>query len=117
MDYIPRIVKWNSLRYDQVFDHNLATKIMAEEFVEFIKANEEVDILDALVDMIYIAIGAMWKMGLDEWQIAAAIEAVCDSNDSKEVNRVAPNVKANIVKGANYFRPEERLQEILDERV
>lgn len=114
--YVARITEWNAKRYEQEHSSDLTIRILAEELGELARAKEEVDQLDALVDLVYISIGAMWKMGLDNFQIYEAIKAVCDSNDSKEVKRVGHNVKANIVKGPGYFKPEPRLQEILDDR-
>lgn len=45
----------------------------------------------------------------------AAMEIVCDSNDTKAVKKTAANVKANIDKGATFVAPEPRLQALLDE--
>ena len=116
MRLVKRIADWNELRYEQEFDRVLTVKLLIEEIAEFVSATEEVDELDALVDITYVAIGAMWKMGLNVEQIHAAIHAVCDSNDSKDAVKTHASIKANIVKGANFFRPEPRLQEILNER-
>lgn len=43
-----------------------------------------------------------------------ALTIVCDSNDSKEIKKVSADVKANIVKGAGFVKPEPRLQALLD---
>lgn len=47
--------------------------------------------------------------------VYAALEIVCDSNDTKAVKKTAANVKANIDKGATFVAPEPRLQALLDE--
>lgn len=44
-----------------------------------------------------------------------AMIIVCDANDSKAVQKVAPDVKANIDKGESFVPPEARLQALLDE--
>lgn len=80
---IERVIHWNSERYDQEFDHRLTRNLLREETLEFEAAVKEVDRLDALVDTIYVAIGAMWKLGLNDKQIQAAILAVCDANDTQ----------------------------------
>ena len=116
MDAVTRICYWNSERYEQEFDKALTTMILAEELGELASAKEEVDQLDALIDLVYIAIGGMWKLGLKPHQICLAIGAVCTSNESKAVERVAANIKANINKGENYVPPEAVLQTILDAR-
>lgn len=51
---------------------------------------------------------------LDEFK--RILNAICDSNDTKEVKgKVAANVKANITKGANFVPPTEALKTILAE--
>lgn len=117
MIFIQRIISWNAKRYDSIFDVDLAYKLLKEEVLELLDAKTEVDQLDALVDTIYIAIGAMWKMGLSAEQIQAAILVVCNANDSKVVVKTEPHIKANQFKGENFVPPEEKLQEILNERV
>lgn len=114
--FVKRIVSWNSARYEQEYDHTLTCDLMHEEFQELCASTADVDKLDALVDITYVAIGAMWKLGLSDEQIRQAIHAVCDSNDSKSVTKTASHVKANIDKGKDFIRPEPRLQEILDAR-
>lgn len=44
-----------------------------------------------------------------------AMHIVCDANDSKSVQKVASNIKANIDKGSSFVPPEARLQALLDE--
>jgi len=111
---ISRIINWNKARYPQKFVKNLQMQLLVEEVEEFIYANKEIDELDALIDIVYVAIGAMWKLGLSAGEITKAIHIVCDSNDSKVVVQTAPHIKANIAKGPEFIPPEPRLQEILD---
>jgi len=113
---IRRIVDWNEKRYPQVYNKDLQNALLGEEIGEFFDAETEVDQLDALVDTVYIAIGAMWKMGLSPEQIREALQTVCDSNDSKDAKMNDPAVKANMDKGENYVAPEPKLQEILNAR-
>jgi len=117
MNSVQRIIDWNSARYNQDYNHALTIALLSEELTELRGAGSDVDVLDALIDGVYIAIGAMWKLGLNEEQIIAAIHVVCDSNDSKSVAKTIASVKANVDKGPNFTAPEPRLQEILDERV
>ena len=63
------------------------------------------------------AAAQMLSMGLNIDQISEAMHAVCDANDTKCVDKVAPNVKANANnKGDNFVSPEPRLQMILDNK-
>ena len=114
-DFIGRIIHWNHQRYNQDFDHSLTFKLLDEELAEFNDAETDVDKLDALVDIVYVAIGAMWKLGLTKWHINEAIQVVCDANDSKTVRKTAAHLKANIYKGDFFVPPEPALQEILDD--
>jgi len=115
---ISRICDWNSARYEQENNGELTADLLFEEVAEYKDAiyGDEVDQLDALVDTVYIAIGGMWKMGLDADQIRAAIHVVCDANDSKTQIKTASHIKANIDKGPDFTAPEPQLQEILDGR-
>ena len=163
---VKRVIDWNSARYDQQYDHELATKLIEEEFNEWLDANTPVQELDALCDIVYVAIGALWKinatwgeeqlqesfekrehifyvamhlsmmkhatmeasvyvdiiacaysqmytMGLTGEQAIASMLAVCDSNDSKAVQKTLFNVKTNIDKGPDYFPPTKALESIL----
>jgi len=60
-----RVVKWNAQRYDRVYDHDLSIKLLKEELGEYLDAETEVDQLDAMCDTIYVALGVVWKMNVD----------------------------------------------------
>lgn len=178
-----RVGAWNALRYDRVFNMSLLHKLLTEEFNETVDAKTPVEQLDGRADQIYVALGGIWKLNLEEelianafgeaaivvgmasdenllrdidWAIEAnlkalvsdvlpqtqrltatilaticllnqyaierdfdlsvfdVLEVVCDSNDSKQVQKVAPDVKANINKGAGFIAPEPRLQALID---
>ena len=115
MNFIRRICNWNWHRYNQEYNHKLTFDLLQEEVIELCDAKEDVDRLDALVDIVYIAVGAMWKLGLSHDDIERAILVVCDSNDTKTVKRTLSHIKANINKGEGFIPPEPRLREILDE--
>ena len=116
LGFIKRIINWNNARYGNApMVVALTHELLKEEVREFNEATTPVDTLDALVDIVYVATGAMAKMGLDESQIYRAIHAVCDANDSKSVVKTNAAVKANVDKGPDFVPPEARLQEILDE--
>ena len=151
-----RVVKWNSARYPREYDESLTLALLAEEHQELQEAKSEVDKLDALCDLLYVACGALWKSGSDNitkpsyipknfnikspctsiltktvWisihemlamglypeDVIAALNVVCDSNDSKIVSFTDKSVKANIDKGESFIPPEPRLTAILEGRV
>lgn len=161
---IESICNWNKARYEQKYDHDLACKLLMEEFEETNTAMMEgdmVELADGLADIFYVAIGCMWKADTDisdilevldeayslpltvalNWHPAypsraslasvavsafalleqytseeaaiKIIEAVCKSNDTKVVNMVASNVKANLDKGDTYVAPTKDIEDIL----
>lgn len=64
-----RVIDWNALRYDQKFDYELATSLLLEETAELFEASTAVDKLDAVGDIVFVAIGVLWKLGFTEEQI------------------------------------------------
>lgn len=176
-----RVAHWNSMRYDQEYNHDLAVNLLFEELIEFYdSAESEVGQLDALCDIIYVAMGVVWKcdppdfnievdaginvssalltigvfapifhvssvfaayqhdsetpicpamwaivslciaqmraMGLNEEQCIAALSIVCDSNDTKKIEKVSADIKANKDKGEYFVSPEPRLAKLLEAR-
>lgn len=179
-DIYARVCDWNAARYDRVYDLQLTASLLNEELQEYLDADEDVHRLDGLCDMIYVALGALWKqdlsdevmnedmttaynmalailqtnvimpvyyigsfiqvmehdvefpeslalhviinlafvqmqaMGLELEECYEAMNIVCDSNDSKTIQKTAPNVKANIDKGVYFVPPEPRLTALLE---
>jgi len=64
-EIIDRPIAWNQARYEQEYHHELASDLLFEEFQEWEYASTPVDKLDALVDLYFVAIGVLWKLGLD----------------------------------------------------
>lgn len=180
-DLYCRVADWNKKRYDQVYSHKLTCDLFLEEWNEWREATTPVEELDALCDIVYVGIGALWKrkvnlqdvedyagtlmrdehneyfksntpfltlgreigllknipsemtgrilniiyaamaqmmhMGLTHIDINDAMIAVCDSNDTKKVEKVKSTIKANKDKGDDFVSPEAKLAEILDRRV
>jgi len=175
-----RAAAWNEARYDRVYNHDFSMALLREEHKEYLDAISDVKGLDALCDIIFVAMGVLWKLdlepevfeedveeaykhvsklmetntlmpiylisavidccdhdsdypvslamhviislamvqmsifGFDEVKKCVAVLVVCDSNDSKSVQKAAANVKANIDKGKDFICPEPRLQELLN---
>nr|WP_314081481.1 nucleoside triphosphate pyrophosphohydrolase family protein [uncultured Leptotrichia sp.] len=101
----------------------LRNKLFDEELKEFLEAETDVEKLDAICDMYYIAIGTTLELGaygnqfyvIDYYKkrtwfndelIMEAFEEVHKSNMSKLENRKAIfREDGKILKGKNYFRP------------
>lgn len=76
-----RVAKWNSLRYAQEFNEALQTSLAIEEFNETITAKTDVDRLDGHVDQIYVAMGGLWKIGLEAAEAYNFLEAATAYSD------------------------------------
>jgi len=117
--FIRDVILWNLDRYNQEHEHDLTASLLYEECHEFDASRNNVERLDALADIVYVAIGAMWKMGLHAEAIEEALDIVARSNSSKTVPivKVAKNMKANnglVAKGPAFIHPEPYLKELLD---
>lgn len=114
---INRICTWNSLRYDRELIQDMSAHLLYEECHEFDAAITDLERLDALVDITFVAIGQMWKMGLNADQIKAAINIVCDANNTKSAEKIDSNKKyGSLGKGIYYISPNKGLTEILNRR-
>lgn len=64
MNIFERVSNWNEARYPQVYNWKLQLSLLTEELEEFLTAETEVDKLDALCDISFVALGGLWKAGL-----------------------------------------------------
>lgn len=62
-----RVAKWNSQRYDRQHNLPLTLSLLDEELSEYYEAKKQVDRLDAMCDVLYVALGAVWKLGVDDF--------------------------------------------------
>ena len=85
--------------------------MLNEEVQEFKQAKKPVDQLDALLDLIYVSIGSLHKLGLSSPQMIEALQIVQDANAQKSGSK---NTDGKVTKPKNFIPPEEKLQEILD---
>lgn len=60
-----RVVAWNAARYPQEYDARLTINLLAEEYLEYVSALETVDQIDGLCDIVFVALGGVWKLGED----------------------------------------------------
>lgn len=66
MNLAQRVIEWNKARYDQVFDAPLAVRLLLEETDELFSAPSKIDMLDAVGDITFVAVGVFWKLGFDD---------------------------------------------------
>lgn len=64
-----RAIRWNELRYPRKYDATLAMNLLLEETQELYDAKSDIDKLDAVADICFVAIGVFWKLGLNHRQI------------------------------------------------
>jgi hypothetical protein len=67
-ELMQRVFKWNERRYDRVFDLALTSSLLHEEWEEWMEADKDVDLLDAMLDVMYVAIGGIWKLNTEDTQ-------------------------------------------------
>lgn len=58
-----RVCNWNAQRYEQEYNHELTLSLLREEYQEWCDTGKAVDCLDAICDITYVAMGALWKLG------------------------------------------------------
>jgi len=60
-----RVCGWNSLRYQRKHNMELSVKLLREEHHEWLTAKTDVAKLDALCDIIFVAMGVLWKIDVE----------------------------------------------------
>ena len=84
-----RVALWNSRRYDREYNAELARALIKEELQEYTDAKTEVDRLDALCDVTYIALGMHWKSNLSMKSLQETEEDALDT--AQHINMDAAN--------------------------
>jgi hypothetical protein len=86
-----RVSNWNSKRYERVFNLELTTALLTEELKEWFEASSDVDKLDALCDITYVALGAIWKSDVEFETLGAATDnAYRVVNEMLDINELNP---------------------------
>ncbi|MEN8927648.1 MAG: nucleoside triphosphate pyrophosphohydrolase family protein [Flavobacteriales bacterium] len=78
-----------------------------EEYLEAAKANDMVEVADALGDMLYILCGTILSHGMQH-KITEVFEEIQNSNMSKLGENGKPIYREDgkVMKGPNYFKPD-----------
>lgn len=86
---------------------------LREEIDELENAGSVVEQVDAIIDLIYFANGALYKMGLSEWDFTYCSSAVHDANMTKAAGKKAARgydgTAQDAVKPADFVGPEEKI--------
>lgn len=67
-----RVANWNEQRYERQYNQNLAVSLLREEYNEWRLDTIPVKKLDGLCDVVYVALGVIWKANIDNTLIGMA---------------------------------------------
>lgn len=101
-------------------EFNITVKALEEEVSEFIEASHNADYIgqiDAMIDLQYFAMGALYKLGLTADQINRCCSAVHEANMTKKRGIKASRgdgSAADAVKSVDWVGPEQRIGAILE---
>ena len=65
-----KVIAWNAARRDRMFDFDLCCKMLGEEIDELFKSDNTIEKMDAIGDIVFVAIGELWKIGIHHDDIA-----------------------------------------------
>ena len=117
-EHIERTVNWNNIRGNtpDTLDYQLEIDMLQEELDEFVlavKEGDKVAMFDALLDLDFVRIGTLSKMGILAEQQVDGYEAVIRANEQKSSTK---NAAGKITKPLNFVGPEAVLAKILGEK-
>jgi len=103
----------------EVDEYQLTYTQLAEEAEEYLmncEVSDYVGAVDACIDSIFFALGALYKLGITEYQFYAIFDAVteCNMTKKKGVKNGREGFDADdAIKPNDWVGPEERIMEIL----
>lgn len=118
---IPEIFEFNrsvvKARTNEPLDRDWLLDRLEEEVQEFIDSKHLVDEVDALIDLVYYAIGGLYRLGLTIDQAEECFSVVHKANmlKKKGIRRIGVANKRgeDAVKPKGWQDPKEKLQGIL----
>lgn len=115
---IKRTIEWNEVRGNSTdtLDWNLEIDMLQEELNELklaVEKSSNVDIFDALLDLKFVLIGSLGKMGLSYKDVINGYEFVLQKNETKSKTK---DSNGKITKPIGFVGPEKDLQKILESR-
>ena len=120
LKHIERTIEWNIIRGNtpDTLNYQLEIDMLQEELDEFklaVSQGDRVAMFDALLDLDFVRIGTLGKMGISPLIQVEGYEAVLQANESKSSTK---NAAGKITKPADWeqYAPETKLQELLDRR-
>ena len=118
LKHIERTIEWNTIRGNtpDTLNYQLEIDMLQEELDEFklaVSQGDRVAMFDALLDLDFVRIGTLGKMGIHPLAQVEGYEAVLQANESKSSTK---NAAGKITKPADFVGHEAKLQELLDRR-
>lgn len=110
-DIIEDIAVWNYARGNTEYKRGLEYRMISEELEEFLQSDSEQNEAKEIADIIFVAIGTLYKMTGTKEKAEAVLEAVIDANFAKGSKKI----DGKIVKGKAYASPEKKIRSIIDE--
>jgi len=107
---IENISTWNFVRGNIEFNENLEYDMLVEEVNEFRDAKTPEDTADALADIIFVAIGSLYKLSGKASSVKGIMDEVIAANYRKGKKK---NEAGKIIKPNNFVGPEEGIKKIL----
>lgn len=109
---IERTLEWNTSRGNtkETLNWGLEVAMLKEELSELDVSTNDVDRLDSLLDLVFVAYGSLGKMGLSTDTISKAYDIVVTANESKGSTK---NSDGKIQKPEDFASPEEQLSLLL----
>jgi predicted HAD superfamily Cof-like phosphohydrolase len=89
----------------------------ADEYFEATVRGDMVGAIDGLVDTIYVALGTLWQMGIDEKTFNACWAAVQKANMAKERGVTKRGNQFDAVKPSGWVGPEAAIAAALVEAI
>ena len=108
---INEIATWNYVRGNRNFTKKLETDMLFEEWQEFVDAETDIDMADALADLIFVAVGGLYKLSGDAYRAECIMAEVIKANFKKGATK---NEYGKVVKPADFVGPETEIEKILE---
>ena len=110
MGLIQTIAEWNTDRNNTDYSKKLEYRMLLEEIDEYLGAKTMVDQADGLADIIFVAVGSLFKLTGSVDKVEAIMDAVCTANNQKGKSK---DLDGKIKKPLGFVPPEEMIEEIL----
>jgi NTP pyrophosphatase (non-canonical NTP hydrolase) len=78
---LEEVSKFNAARYDREFNCELSVALLNEEYHEYFESEELHKRLDSVGDVLYVALGVLWKLDISMTDVGLAADEVADIMD------------------------------------